>query len=234
MGSLLNVARWMDGAARWVGKTIGWIMLPLIFVIMFDVIMRKLDFTRLYFAEYTASSGVSVSTILQDLEWHFHGALLMLTFGFGYLANAHVRVDIFREMLARRRQAWVEFFGLIILGVPFLTLMIIYSFDLTWISYGQGEGSESLTGIGQRWFIKSMMVIGFGFAMLAVLATLFRLTGFLFGSARDQEEALDGLEIFADDHQALEAARLEAERLLRETEEQERALRERALQKEGR
>lgn len=234
MGSLLNIARWMDGAARWVGKSIGWIMLPLIFVIMFDVIMRKLDVTRLYFAEYTATSGVSVSTILQDLEWHFHGALLLLTFGFGYLANAHVRVDIFREMLPRKRQAWVEFIGLVVLGVPFLTVMIIYSYDLTWISYQQGEGSESLTGIGQRWFIKSMMVFGFSFAMFAVLATLFRLAGYLFGDQQNQEEALDGLEIFADDHEALEAARLEAERLIQETAERERALRERALQEEGR
>ena len=161
MGTLLGVAQRLDGFARWVGQTIGWIMIPLILVIMFDVVTRKLDVTRLLFAEYTAVSGVSVSTILQDLQWHFHGALLMLTFGYAYLENAHVRVDVFREMLQRRSQGKVELCGLLFLGVPFLLLMIWYSYDLTALAFRQGEGSESLTGIGQRWFIKSMMVIGF-------------------------------------------------------------------------
>jgi len=216
MGTLLNLARGLDGITRWVGKTIGWIMVPLILVIMFDVITRKLDFTRLLFASYTAHSGVSVSTILQDLQWHFHGALLMLTLGYGYLENAHVRVDVFRELLERRKQAWIEFLGLILLAIPFLILMIKYSFDMTALSYHQGEGSESLTGIGQRWFIKSFMVIGFSIAMFAVIATLIRVGAYLFGTQFQQEEALDGLEIFADDHEELEAARQAAERALRE------------------
>ena len=48
-----------------------------------------------------------------------HGALLLLTFGFGYIFNSHVRVDIFREKrLARRKQVKVETFGLTILRHP--------------------------------------------------------------------------------------------------------------------
>ena len=217
MNTLLGVARGLDSFARAVGKTIGWIMLPLIFVIMFDVITRKLDYTRLLFAGYTAESGVSVSTILQDLEWHFHGALLLLTFGFGYLANAHVRVDVFRELLQRRGQAKLELAGLIICAIPFLCLMIYYSFDMALLSYHQGEGSESLTGIGERWIIKSMMVIGFVVAMLAVITTLIRLIAYLFGDEASHLEALNTLEIFTDDHEELEKARQEAERALAES-----------------
>ncbi|MEL6311786.1 MAG: TRAP transporter small permease subunit, partial [Pseudomonadota bacterium] len=170
MDGMLSAARRLDGVSRWIGKAIGWIIIPLIFTIMFDVITRKLDVTRLAFAEWTATSGYSVSTILQDMQWHFHAFLLMFTFGFGYLANAHVRVDIFREMLSRRGQAKLEFWLLIILALPFLLVMIKYSFDLTSISFWQGEGSESLTGIGQRWFVKSAMVWGFVIALMAVLA----------------------------------------------------------------
>lgn len=214
---MLNLARILDLCARTIGKTVGWIVLPLIFVIMFDVVTRKLDFTRLLFAGFTAESGVSVSTILQDLQWHLHGILLLLTFGFGYLANAHVRVDVFREMLQRRTQGWLELIGLLVLAVPFLVLMIKFSIDMTALSYHQGEGSESLTGIGQRWFIKSFLVIGFALALVAVVATGIRLVGFLFGGPAQQQEALDGLEIFADDHDELEAARLAAEEALAKT-----------------
>lgn len=214
MGSLLAGAQVLDTIARSIGKKIGWIILPLIAVIMFDVITRKIDVTRIYFSGFTMEYGISVSTILQDLQWHFHGALLMLTFGFGYLSNAHVRVDVFRELFRHKVQAWLEFWGLIILAIPFLVLMINYSIDITVLSFNQGEGSESMTGLGQRWFIKSAMIVGFAIALMAVIATLVRLISFLFGSEEDQESARHSLEIFADEARELEAARLEAERAL--------------------
>ncbi|MEO0680579.1 MAG: TRAP transporter small permease subunit [Pseudomonadota bacterium] len=216
MDGMLSAARRLDGVSRWIGKAIGWIIIPLIFTIMFDVITRKLDVTRLAFAEWTATSGYSVSTILQDMQWHFHAFLLMFTFGFGYLANAHVRVDIFREMLSRRGQARLEFWLLIILALPFLLVMIKYSFDLTSISFWQGEGSESLTGIGQRWFVKSAMVWGFVIALMAVLATILRLYATLYGDNAQQQTAMEELEIFSDASDELEAVRLEAERQLAE------------------
>ncbi len=58
---------------------------------MFDVITRKIDFINAWSAEFTMTHGFSISFILQDLEWHLHGALLLLTFGYGYLLNAHVQ-----------------------------------------------------------------------------------------------------------------------------------------------
>ena len=216
MDSLAKLADVLDRIARSIGKGIGWIILPLIFTIMFDVVTRKIDTTRLYFSEYTVEYGYSVSTILQDLQWHFHAMLLMLTFGFGYLANAHVRVDIFREMLSKRRQAWVEFIGLILLAIPFLTLMIAYGWDLAALSWHQNEGSDSMTGIDYRYFIKAFVPFGFAIAMVAVLATLFRLAAYLFGSEAQQSYALSKLEIFADDTE-LAKAREAAERALRES-----------------
>lgn len=216
MGGLLIIANGFDRIARVVGKTVGWIMLPLIFVIMFDVVTRKIDFTRLLFATYTAESGVSVSTILQDLQWHFHAVLLMLTFGFGYLANAHVRVDVFRELLSKTKQAWIELVGLVLLGVPFVILMMVYSFDMVSLSYHQGEGSESLTGIPNRWIVKSVMIIGFSVLMMAFITTIIRLCAYLFGSQFQQDEGSGGLEIFAGDAKELEEARRQAERALQE------------------
>jgi len=216
MDALLNISALFDRIARWSGKTIGWLMMPLIAVIMFDVVTRKLDYTRLWFSDFTVEYGYSISTIMQDLQWHFHAAILMISFGFGYLANAHVRVDVFRELLPQRTQAWMEFSLLIIMGVPFLLMMILYGWDLFAISFKQNEGSDSMTGLDYRWFIKFFVPLGFVVAMMATLATLFRLGAYLFGDAAQQAEAKDKLEIFADEGGALEEARLEAERILRE------------------
>lgn len=215
MNSLASLADALDRIARKAGKGIGWVILPLIFTIMFDVVTRKVDTTRLFFSEFTVEYGYSVSTILQDLQWHFHAMLLMLTFGFGYLANAHVRVDIFREMLSKRRQAWMEFIGLIVLAVPFLLLMIAYGWDLAALSWHQGEGSDSMTGIDFRYVIKAFVPLGFLVAMFAVIATLLRLWNFLFGSQEASDYARTKLEIFTD-HAELLKAKEAAERALRE------------------
>ncbi|MEM7545879.1 MAG: TRAP transporter small permease subunit [Pseudomonadota bacterium] len=219
MNALLSISAIFDKIARTIGKGIGWVMLPLIATIMFDVVTRKLDYTRLWFSEFTVEYGYSISTILQDMQWHFHAMLLMLTFGFGYLSNAHVRVDVFREMLPRRTQGWMEFVLLILLGLPFLWFMIDYGWDLFYISWVQNEGSDSMTGIDYRWAIKFFVPFGFVIVMLATLATVFRLGVYLMGSEFDSKDAEASLSIFADDVGELEAARRAAEEALRREQE---------------
>ena len=218
MSGILKFASKLDRIARTAGLWVGWIIIPLIFVIMFDVITRKIDVTRLYFSGFTSEYGFSVSTILQDLQWHFHALLLMFSFGIGYLYNAHVRVDIFREMLSRRKQGWMELIGLIVLGLPFLILMVKFSGDMVWLSWRRGEGSDSMTGIPMRYIPKSFMILGFLVLLAAVVATILRLIAYLLGNQSSQDEAIDGLAIFSDQSTALADARREAEKLL----EQER------------
>jgi len=198
MGALLGLSNVLDAISRGVGRLASWLILPLIFLIMFDVITRKIDLIKESSANITIEYGFSVSFILQDLQWHIHGALLLLTFGFGYLQNAHVRVDIFREGLDRRRQVWVETLGLLICAVPFMLLMIWFSWVMTSASYEQGEGSESQVGLGMRFIIKSFLIWGFVIALLAALATLFRCLGYLCGNYDHQAEAEEKLQFFTD------------------------------------
>ena len=199
MGALLGIGDVLDKISRSVGKFASFLILPLIFLIMFDVITRKIDFIKEASAEITINYGFSVSFILQDLQWHVHGALLLLTFGFGYLYNSHVRVDIFREGLSRRKQVWVEFFGLVICAIPFLLLMIWFSWVMASASFAQGEGSESQVGLGWRWIIKSFLIWGFIVALFACLATLFRCMNFIWGSYENQAIAEDNLQFFTDE-----------------------------------
>lgn len=220
MNFLLKLADFLAGLATRVGRAAGWVILPLILVIMFDVITRKIDYTRLMFSDLSIQmGGISISTILQDLQWHFHAILLMLTFGIGYLANAHVRVDIFREMLARRKQAWLELIGLILLATPFLYIMTQQAYELVELAFTQGEGSESLTGIGKRWIIKSAVVIGFILVFASVAATAFRLIASLIGNEEQRARADSDLSIFSDASNELEAARKAAEAALAEEED---------------
>ena len=197
MRTALKLADMLDATARGVGKLASWLILPLIAMIMFDVVTRKIHFINQWSAEFTMTHGFSISFILQDLEWHIHGALLLLTFGFAYLADAHVRVDIFREHLSRRGQAWLEMLGLGLGGIPFLLVMIWFSWTMAEASWMQNEGSESQVGLGMRYIIKSFLVWGFLILLIAALATIIRCAAYLFGSDAERIAAARDIQFFS-------------------------------------
>jgi TRAP-type mannitol/chloroaromatic compound transport system permease small subunit len=198
MDRLLNIADVLVRIPRFIGRCAGWIVLPLIAVIMFDVITRKIDFLRIGMSQLSFYWLIEPIK-LQDMEWHLHAVILMMSFGFAYLNNAHVRVDIFREMLGRRGQAWVEFWGILLLAIPYLMIAIYFSAVFVYISFQQGEGSESLTGITHRYIIKSVMVIGFALTFSAFLVTFIRLLALLFGNHDQKALAAEHLNIFTEE-----------------------------------
>lgn len=196
MRGLLSLANVFDYPARQIGKLCGWLIIPLILIIMFDVITRKIDFVRIWIAEQNIYWFNPI--IFQDAQWHLHGIILLCSFGFGYLMNAHVRVDIFREMLPRRGQAKVEFWGLLLMGIPFLFVISYFAIQFVALSYSQNEQSESLTGIGNRYIIKSFLIVGFGLLLFSFLATILRLIVAIWGSEEDSAAAYEVLDIFAE------------------------------------
>ncbi len=195
---MLNFADAADRLARSIGRGASWLIVPLIFIIMFDVITRKIDIIRDWSADVTIATGYSISFILQDMQWHIHGVLLMLAFGVGYLTNAHVRVDIFREMASHRKQAKIELFGLLFMAIPFLCLALWKSVDMVTLSYHQGEGSESLVGIPWRYVIKCCLPVGFILVLAAAVATLIRTLVYLYGSEENSKRAEEDIQYFTD------------------------------------
>jgi TRAP-type mannitol/chloroaromatic compound transport system permease small subunit len=196
MRGLLSLAQVFDWPARAIGKLAGWLIIPLIFIIMFDVITRRMDGIRIWIAEQNIYWFNPI--IFQDAQWHLHGIILLCSFGFAYLLNAHVRVDIFREMLPRRGQAKVEFWGLLVMGIPFLLVISYFAFQYVALSFSQNEQSESLTGIGNRYIIKSFLIIGFLLLLSSFIATILRLIVAIWGNEEDSALGYEALDIFAE------------------------------------
>ena len=190
---MLSLCDWLDRPVRFLGKAGAWLILPLIVVIMFDVITRRIDAVRIWMAN--ADLAWFNPIIFQDAEWHLHGVLLLLALGFGYLRNAHVRVDVFREMMPVRRQLKVELGGLIILGIPFLIVISYFGFRFVALSFSQGEGSESLTGIPARYIVKSFQLIGFALLLISFVSTALRIFVARWGREEVRAEALASLSI---------------------------------------
>ena len=87
-------------------------LLPLVLVIGYDVVGRKFFETG--------------SVVLQDLQWHLHGAALLLGFGHAYLKDAHVRVDLLREHFSPAVKARLEIAGIVMFMVLYLGASIAF------------------------------------------------------------------------------------------------------------
>ena len=85
------------------------------------------------------------------------------------------------------------------LGIPFLLVMVVYGWVLFEIAWVQNEGSDSLTGLNHRWFVKFFIPFGFLLMLCALVVTLGRLTVYLFGSPRQKSSAQASLSIFSHD-----------------------------------
>ena len=162
-----------------VGRFGSWFAMPLILITAFDLAIRKTGVIQVWLVE-----NVSVyfgSTLLQELEWHSHTVLFALVLGFGYIWNTHVRVDLVRENLAFRKQAWIEFIGLTFFLIPYCTVVVYFAGVYAYDSWAIGEISASLVGLSHRWIIKTILMIGLIVAVIAGIAVWLQVVIALFG-----------------------------------------------------
>jgi TRAP-type mannitol/chloroaromatic compound transport system permease small subunit len=172
-----------------VGRLGAWFIVPLVLITVLDVVTRKIVWEgadgKMYGLQIWLVSQFGrpfESTVLQELEWHFHTALFALVLGFGTIYNTHVRVDLVRDHLAFRKKVWLEFIGLTIFMLPFLVTVIYFASHYTYSSFAVGEISSSTVGLTHRWIIKSVLVAGLVVATVAGVAVWLQVALLLWGS----------------------------------------------------
>ncbi|MFG6512143.1 MULTISPECIES: TRAP transporter small permease subunit [unclassified Sulfitobacter] len=72
---------------------------------------------------------LGVSAILPDLSTSLLFILIFMTFGFTYLRDGHVRVDVFRRNWPPRRLAWIELAGCLFILLPLAIILTNYGWD---------------------------------------------------------------------------------------------------------
>lgn len=162
-----------------VGRWSSFFIIPLIVITIFDVTARKLVWIQIFLVQNV--SRYFESTLLQELEWHFHTALFALVLGFGTVYNRHVRVDLVREKLAFRKQAWIEFIGTTLGMIPYTAIVIYFAATFAYDSFMIDEISASQVGLSHRWIIKSVLTFGLVVALLSGIAVWLQTVIVLFG-----------------------------------------------------
>jgi TRAP-type mannitol/chloroaromatic compound transport system permease small subunit len=176
---LVRVSERLRAFIEFVGRWGAVFILPLVFVTMWDVFMRKIGGLQVFLVEHFGRPFES--TVLQEMEWHFHTALFTLVLGYAYVRNRHVRVDLIREKLNFRTQAWIEFLGVTFFMIPYCLIVGYFALGFAWDSLLLMEKSASTVGLSYRWVIKSVLVFGMFMAFLSGVAVWLQTVIVLFG-----------------------------------------------------
>lgn len=155
MPLLAGFARGISAINQAVGQVLSWLALACVLV-CFSVVVQR------YFFD--------TSTLwMQDLYVWLSGAMFTGVAGFTLLRNQHVRVDIYYAPATIRRKAIADLIGVVVFLVPFMIVVLIYTWPYVSRSWRLWEASANVGGMPGYFVLKSFVIV---FAVLVGLQGL--------------------------------------------------------------
>lgn len=119
----------IDAFNEWFGRWVALLILPLIYVVLHEVIARKI-----FNAPTTWAFEVTV---------YLYGAHFMLGMAYTLLYDRHVRIDIIVLQLPQRAQLWLRVITFLLIFVPFVGALSWAAVNYALESWQQWEHSWS-------------------------------------------------------------------------------------------
>jgi TRAP-type mannitol/chloroaromatic compound transport system permease small subunit len=160
------LSRRLDAFVRWIGERAAWLWAALVIVILTNVTLR-----------YAFGRGY---IFFEEIQWHVYGIGFILGLSYCLQVDRHVRIDVLSEHWPIRVRTWIEFLGLMLLLLPFVSFVLIYSVPFIMTSWRLNEVSAAPGGLPYRWVAKSFIFIGFSLLFVAAVSRLSRVTSLLF------------------------------------------------------
>ncbi|MCO6388727.1 TRAP transporter small permease subunit [Aliihoeflea sp. 40Bstr573] len=152
--------RLVDGLNTWIGRTVGWVMIFIMLVTVYDVVAR-----RLFNAPVLWAFDVSV----QLFALHF-----MIVAAYTLLHKEHVSIYIFKERLSVRNQALLDILSFLIFFFPFVIALLVYGWEFAARSWASRETSWGAVAL-PVYYIKTVIPVTAALLILQGICTMIRL-----------------------------------------------------------
>lgn len=176
MKHLLSLSRLIDKISTKIGKFTMWLILVTTLISAGNAIVRK---------AFSMSSNA-----LLEIQWYLFAAVFMLSAGYGFLKNSHVRIDFISSKLSHRARNWIDVVGIVAVLMPFCLIMIALSWPLFTKALASGEMSQNAGGL-IRWPVYGLVPLGFALLLLQGVSELIKRIAFLAGAGPDVLESED-------------------------------------------
>lgn len=100
-------------------------------------------------------------------------ALVVTSFAYGYVRDAHVRIDTLGARFPARTAAVLEMIGALAVVTPLCLILVLYGAESAWRSFQQGETLGG-TDLAIGWLARATVPAGFVLLQLAALARFLR------------------------------------------------------------
>lgn len=179
-GALVRVIRVIDSVSDWTGRIAGWLVIPLIFVMTWEIAMR-------YIAKPTFWAF--------DLSYMLYGALFMLGAGYTLYRGSHIRTDFLYQGWPVKVQASVDAFCYLFLFFPGIAVFLWLSFDWALLSWQREERAMASAWMPPLYPLKSVLPVSLALLLLQGVAEFLKCihalrTGEWLTKQRSIEEAL--------------------------------------------
>ncbi len=156
----MRILDYVDKMSEWTGIVSAWIIIPLTFVVVYEVVMRHF---------FNAPTGWGYDTL-----WMLYSAQFMMGGAYTLLKKGHVRIDIVYNTLSPRAKL---IFDTIVYAVVFSFIMILFTWAGVKFASDAWATKEKLSTT--NWFfpsgpIKTVIPVAFFLLSLQSLAELIR------------------------------------------------------------
>ncbi len=178
MEFLRKVIRACDKINDWIGSVVVTTAVFLFILTIFsNVVMRYVFNTSFVF--------------MAELEWHIFAFIFLLGAGFTLLHDGHVRVDIFYSMMDRKKQALINFLGVIFFLIPSCYVVLTTTIPWAIVAYKVGEVSIDPGGIPARFILKACLPAGYILMLIQGISLGIKSTFVLFDIPMKAENELE-------------------------------------------
>ncbi len=167
---LEKISSAIDAFSRKQGECSALLILPLTFIVIYEVIMR-------YVFDAPTIWGFEATTFL-------YGVHFMLGLAYTDVTDGHVKVDIFTARAKLRTQAVLVILANLVIFLPVFSCMTIWAWKYAITSTVQQE-LNSTSWAPPVWPIKLIMAVAFSFLLIQGISTVLK----AFHSLRSTDEA---------------------------------------------
>ncbi len=186
MNALLKLSRQIDALTERIGKSAIWLVLIVVLISAGNAVMR-------YTINYSSNA-------LLEIQWYLFGLIFFSCSGYTLLRNEHVRIDLISGRFSKRKQAWIDIFGILFFLMPMAIAIMVLSWPVFIHALESSEMSNSAGGL-IVWPARLMVPVGFLLLILQAVSELIKRIGFLKGlcpDPTDKRTALTSVEELAN------------------------------------
>ena len=145
MNVLEKIADIIDATSTFIGRTLAWVMVPVV-VVSFSVVMMR----------YTLGKGYPW---LQEVYIWLHGAAVLLCAAWVLKEGGHVRVDLLYKKWSAKAKAWADLVGLAVFLYPMMGFLFWWSLPGVQRSWRLLERSPTNDGLQFAYLMKTVIPV---------------------------------------------------------------------------